>query len=77
MKNLITAAAVFLSLGTSAFAMVADGPLSASDAMEARRYVPGADFSGLTAAQANIIANAIYSDDDHVGGLIRSILLQN
>ncbi len=77
MKRFITATAILLSLGSSAFAMASNGHLSTSDAMEARKYVPGADFSGLTSAQLHAIANVLYGDDENVGGQIRSILNQN
>lgn len=77
MKRLIATTAILLSVGTSTFAMVANDGLSASDAFEARRFVPSADLTDLTPAQANAIAIALHSDDQHVGAQIRSILKWN
>lgn len=77
MKRLITASAILLTLGTSAFAMAPSSGLSTSDTSEARRYVPNGDFSNLTSAQALAIANLLHSDHNSVGGQIRSILMWN
>jgi hypothetical protein len=77
MKHLITAAAILISLGTSTFAMAQNSGLSTADANKARIYVPNGDFSNLTSAQANAIANVLHGDREHVGGEIRSILMWN
>lgn len=77
MKRLVTATAILLALGSSAFAMAANQGLSAADASEARKYVPNGDFANLTSAQAHAIANTLHGGDENRGATIRSILLQN
>lgn len=77
MKRLITSVAVLLALGSSAFAMTPQNELSASTIREARQFVPNADFSDLTSSQALAIANAVHGDREHIGSLLRSILMQN
>lgn len=75
MKRLVTAAAILISVGSSAFAMVTNQGLSRSDTFEARRFVPNADYKNLTAAQVRAIRSVLYSGDENIGGKIRSILL--
>ncbi len=77
MKRLITSTAILLTIGTSAFAMVPQSQLSDAQIQEARSFVPNADFSDLSAAQALAIANVIHGDQEHAGSQIRSILMQN
>lgn len=74
MKKLLLVSAMLAGTTTASFAMSGDGQLPLSIQMEARQFVPNADLSNLTVAQANAIANAVHSDETSAAALIRSIL---
>lgn len=74
MKKLLLVSAVLAATSTASFAMNSEGGLSLSTKMEARQLVPNADLDNLTPAQAQAIADAVYSDPQGAAALIRSIL---
>ena len=75
MKRILLASAVILGTTGVASAMTHPGELTNVEKFEVRHYVPNADLTNLTTAQANAISAILSSGSDNErGGEIRAIL---
>jgi len=75
MKRILALALVTLATAAGAASAMTTTELSESSKAEVRRFVPNADLSSLTVAQAGAIEAILYGgDNDARGAKIRAVL---